>query len=109
MIFVFLGIIILIISFVVAFISLLREQKTGHQLGEVFEPELNDDEAILTVQPKRAGHKKQIIVHEEPITEVNRNKFPWEENEERFPQVSEKTQNLEKVEDAQHYKGRLGG
>jgi hypothetical protein len=114
MIFVILGIAILAASFVIAFISLLREQKTLKENSK----SVKEDE--LEVKVKKLSFKKteeievpsiaksqRIIHHEESGVDE---RFPWEEPPKKLSYLGEQNQDIiEEDEETTSFGQKLGG
>ncbi len=94
MIFLALGIIILVVSFLVAFISLLHEQKKNQNLidqrpavdEEIEDSQSNQVKMVIEGtnsqldEPSAAPVQSQPIVEEPKIDQVPKESFPWEDS-----------------------------
>lgn len=95
MIFVLLGIAILISSFVIALISLLREQQAAGQNPKKVIEEDKVPVKEAKISPKQSEVNLNLPSHQEPHTEEPRSnliddRFPWDEPAKRSSPVEEK-------------------
>jgi hypothetical protein len=112
MIFVILGIAILVVSFVIALASLLREQQTFKEKPKIVE----EDEAAAKedklsskkseVEPEAKSHQ---MIHDEKSDLVD-DRFPWEEPLKKSTPIEEQTSGIiEKEEEAGDFGPKLEG
>lgn len=114
MIFVILGIAILVVSFVVAFVSLLREQKTLKENPKsVKEDELEVKEEKISIEKTQKREaipgtiSQKVIHHEESVTD---DRLPWWELlKKSFPTEEEGQQVLENEEETTNFGHKLEG